>query len=99
MGTGIYAIIIGNMFHPYWFGVKLEYVCSLCCITSVEMHLVNSTTDDLGKIRARIEQESLSCQHCGAPLGRGTEVDLGLLAGTLEYLQSVGFQIPDKPSN
>lgn len=84
-------------FHPYWFGVKLEYVCSLCCITSVERLLVNSPTEDHEKIRARIERESLSCLHCEAPLGHGTDVDIGILAGTPEYLKSLGFQIPDAP--
>ncbi len=84
-------------FDPYWFGVKLEYVCSLCCITSVEMAVINSPTNDLEKVKARIHRESLSCQHCKAPLGHGTEVDVKMVAGTPEYLKSLGFQIPTVP--
>jgi len=84
-------------FHPHWFGVKLEYVCSLCCITSVEMAVINSKTEDLDKIKSRIDRESLSCQHCKAPLGHGTEVDVKIVNGTPEYLKSLGFQIPIIP--
>ena len=84
------------MFHPYWFGVKLEFVCSLCCITSVERDVVNSTTEDIEKIKAKINAQSLMCLHCGAPLGHGTDVDVAILPGTPEYLQSQGFVIPTK---
>lgn len=84
------------MFHQHWFGVKLEFVCSLCCITSVERAVINSTTADIEKIKAKIETESLTCLHCHAPLGRGTDVDVSIVPGTPEYLKSQGFVIPTK---
>ena len=83
------------MAHPYWFGVKREYVCSLCCITSVQMLLVNSTTQDHSVILEKLKAGSLSCLHCSAPIGPDTDVDVGLLEGTPEYLKSLGFQFPN----
>lgn len=84
------------MFHQHWFGVKLEFVCSLCCITSVEQSVINSTTEDIEKIKAKIAAESLTCLHCHAPLGHGTDVDVVITPGTPEYLESQGFVIPTK---
>lgn len=43
------------MAHKYWFGVKVEFVCMSCCITSIERDAVNSTTDDFFTLKARID--------------------------------------------
>lgn len=86
-----------SSFHPYWFGVKLEYVCSLCCITSVNRGVMNAPTNDVEIIKRKIDRESLLCLHCGAPLGHGTEVDANIVGGTPEYLRGLGFEIPTEP--
>ena len=88
---------MSERFHQFWFGVKLEYVCSLCCITSVDKLVLNSTTPDIEKIKAKIESQSLSCLHCAAPLGHETDVDVQIVSGIPEYLRSLGFQIPTVP--
>jgi hypothetical protein len=82
------------MAHQYWYGLEWQFVCSLCCITSVEKAVINSTTNDTDKIKASINRQSLTCLHCSAPLGHGTDVDVKIVPGTPEYLQSLGFALP-----
>lgn len=81
-------------YHPFWFGVRLEFVCSLCCITSVKMGIINWPSDDIEKVKSRIDRKSVSCVHCKAALGHGTSVDVAIVPGTPEYLETIGFQIP-----
>jgi hypothetical protein len=87
------------MAHPYWFGVKVELVCMACCITSIEKNAVNSNTDDMAKIKAKIESQPLRCLHCGEPLQDGVEVDLQIVADTRESLFRQGFAVPEMPGD
>ena len=32
------------MYKKFWFGVKVEFVCFSCCITSIVKDVMNSTT-------------------------------------------------------
>lgn len=84
-------------YHPFWFGVRLELVCPLCCITSVKMGVINWPTDHIENVKARIDRESLSCPHCKAPFAHEAEVDVAIVPGTPEYLRTLGFQIPVVP--
>jgi hypothetical protein len=87
------------MAHPYWFGVKVEFVCMSCCITSIERDAINSTTDDLQKLRARIDTAPRRCQHCKAPLADGVDVDVRSVRGTREDLFRQGFAVPELPGD
>lgn len=33
------------MHQPYWFGVKVEFMCTKCCAASIWRDAVNSTTE------------------------------------------------------
>ena len=84
-------------FHPFWFGVRLEFECSLCCITSVKMRVINWPTDHIENVKARINRKSLSCPHRKAPFPHEAEVDVAIVPGTPEYLRTLGFQVPAVP--
>jgi hypothetical protein len=80
------------MAHPYWFGVKWEFVCNLCCLTTIEKQIINSTTDDIGKLQTSINRQSLVCPNCEVPIARETEVDVRIIPGSKEYLASLGYR-------
>lgn len=83
-------------FHSFWFGVRLEFECSLCRITS-EVGIMNSPIDDTKKGESWDQSRVPFMPHCKAPLGHGTEVDVATVPGTSEYLKTIGFQIPTVP--
>lgn len=87
------------MAHPYWFGVKVEFVCMSCCITSVEKDAINSTTNDFLKLRAEIDRLPRRCQHCKTPLADGVDVDVQIVADTRESLFRQGFAVPEMPGD
>jgi hypothetical protein len=87
------------MAHPYWFGVKVEFVCMSCCITSIEKDAINSTTNDFEKLRASINSQVRRCQYCKAPLADGVDVDVQIVPGTRESLFRLGFSVPELPGD
>jgi hypothetical protein len=80
--------------HPYWFGVQLEYVCSVCGKASLDLGVINSPTDDIETVRSRIDVEFLSCHSCKAPIRHGIGVDARIVPGTPEFLKNLGFPVP-----
>jgi hypothetical protein len=87
------------MAHPYWFGVKVEFVCMSCCITSIERDAINSTTNYFNKLKAKIDAQRRRCQHCSAPLADGSDVDVQIVPGTRESLFRQGFSVPELPGD
>lgn len=87
------------MAHPYWFGVKVEFVCMSCCITSIERDAINSTTEDFAKLKARIDSQPRRCQHCGTTLADRSDVDVQIVPGTRESLFRLGFHVPELPGD
>lgn len=87
------------MAHPFWFGVKVEFVCMSCCLTSIERDAINSTTDDFFKLKAKIDSLPRRCQHCKTSLADGVEVDVQIVPGTRESLFRLGFAVPEMPGD
>jgi hypothetical protein len=82
------------MGHQYWFGVKVEFMCPSCCVTSIERDTLNSTTNDFFKLKSAIDRQIRRCQYCAVVLPDGTDVDVQIVPGTLESLIAQGFQDP-----
>jgi hypothetical protein len=87
------------MAHPYWFGVKIEFVCMSCCLTSIETDAINSTTEDFSKLQAKIGSQPHRCQHCHTPAADGTDVDVKIVPGSRESLFRLGFAVPELPGD
>jgi hypothetical protein len=82
------------MYHLYWFGAKVEFMCTKCCVTSVWRDAVNSTTEDFSKLKAKIVSQPQHCQYCKTELEDGQDVDIQIVPGTPEYLRGLGFVLP-----
>jgi hypothetical protein len=87
------------MAHDYWFGVKFEFVCPSCCITSIEKDAINSPTEDFFKLKATIDGLPRRCQHCKTPLAEGTDFDVQIVPDTRESLFRLGFAVPELPGD
>ncbi len=82
------------MYKKFWFGVKVEFVCFSCCITSIVKDVMNSTTEELATLQKAIASTPQKCQHCQTPLADGAEVDVQIVPGTPESLKNLGFPVP-----
>jgi hypothetical protein len=78
----------------YWYGVKCEYVCNLCCITTIDLAAMHSSTRDMNLLKTCVDRQSLKCHYCDIPIAIGTDIDVNIVSGTLEQLRSEGYPVP-----
>jgi hypothetical protein len=87
------------MAHPYWFGVTVEFLCKSCGRTSIEKYGANAPSNDIEKLKIRINSQPLYCLHCRTPTADGTEVKVGILPDTRESLFRLGYEVPEMPGD
>jgi hypothetical protein len=91
--------IENKMAHPYWFGIKVEFTCQICGITSIEKDAINSTTEDFSKLQAKIGSQPHRCQNCGNPTPDGADVDVLIHPDSRESLFRLGYAVPELPGD
>jgi len=82
------------MYHPYWFGVKVEFMCEKCGVTSIWRDVINSSTEDFDKLQSTIDSQHQRCRYCEGELQDGADVDIQIVPGTPEYLRGLEFPVP-----
>lgn len=87
------------MEHPYWFGVTVEFPCEACGALSVEKFGANAPTDDIEKLKTKINAEKHYCRNCRAQVADGTPVLIGILSDTRQSLFRLGYEVPEMPGD
>jgi hypothetical protein len=83
-----------RMTHQFWFKVTYTFTCPSCHKISTEKVAANSTTNDLEKLKASVNRQSLACQLCGTSLSDGVEISVDIPGDTLESLKLQGLSLP-----